>query len=346
MRLTRWSWYLMISMIAVVFAESLSGSTPIIMANVFVLIFYGLHYALYVDFLAQKNAITLRALAIGGLVLGITSESLLTKVIWNPPREAGDETLQILGLGIFEVGFIVGVWHVWISSAIPIGLTISFMGPSGIFNKAQIRRILKWLPLAVFFSASFAGYDPITLLVTIAINVFSIFVTIVWFRRRHRKQPFLQVSQLILTRWERRVMWLGIIGLYALGLVAFRPEAYPEIGPFILGMILVIGSFWLLWRIRLEDQNQTPQREDIQFTYRGFFKYILYFTVTSLILGTLAIISVPVSMIIAMLGSFLTVPFGNGYLVRMSWRLFRKRETVEPTNNLVKNAELSPVLID
>lgn len=325
MRFTRWSFYLLLSMIAVVFAESLSWSTPIIVANIMTLVFYGLHYILYIDFLAQKNALTLRALAVGGLVLGITTESILTKVIWNPPRVAGDETIKLLGLGVFEVGFIVGIWHVWVSSALPIGLTMSYFGPSNILTKAQMRRLLKWLPLAVFFSASVAGYDPLTLLVAIAVNIFSILLTIAWFRRQHAKHPLSQISQLILTRWERRIIWLAILGLYAVGWVAFRPEAYPETRPFLLGMILVVGSLWMLWRMRLVDTNQALPREDFQFTYRGFVKYTLYFALVSLVLGTIAFFSVPISTVIAIISAFLTVPIGNKYLLRLAWRLVRRK---------------------
>lgn len=326
MRKTRWAWYLLMSGIGVVGAEGLSWSTPIIYpAGLFVLIVYGLHYLLIVDFLAARNAITRRGLAVGGVVLGITTESLITKVIWNPPWEEGDNVTRILGLGVYEVGFIVLVWHAWMSLAVPLGLALTAFGHTEIFTPRQTRRLLIALPLTMVFGAAIQspGLIPLALL-GIPLNAAGILASAWLYRRLASRHPLRGLDDLRLARGERRVVWGMILLLYAVCL-PLRKEAYPTLGPFVLGMLLMVGSIRLLIAVRHADRDQTPPPGEDRFTFRGFRRYSLYFGAASILAGGLALMTRPASTGLVLVLTLLILLRGGYYWLQLVRRvgLFR-----------------------
>ena len=329
MRKTRWSWYLLLSSIGVVSAEGLSWSTPVIFpVGVFVLLIYGLHYVLIVDYLAARRALTLRGLAVGGLVVGITTESLLTKVIWNPPWDEGDVT-RILGLGLFEVGFIVMVWHVWLSMAVPFALSLTYFGQTGIVSERQARWLLRALPLTMWMGASIQSPDLIPLaLIGIPLNTLGILLAARLYHRYARRQPLTDITQMTLTRRERRVMWGLVILLYAL-ITPTRADAFPSVGPFVLGMALVAGSFWLLRAVARADSGRTPLPNTLRYTERGFVRYAGRFGLASIALVIAALVLKPVSAGLMLVAILLSVPVGDGYLARLAWRLRRGQQPYE-----------------
>lgn len=328
MRKTRWSWYFLMSGIGVVCAEGLSGSTPIIYpTGIFTLLIYALHYILIIDFLAQRQAITLRSLAIGGLVLGFTTESLLTKVIWNPPWDAGDTT-RLLGLGVYEVGFIVMVWHVWMSMAIPFALGLTYFGYAGLLDAQQARRILRYLPLTLVFTATISGVDPALMVGATVLNATGIWLSAWWYRRQ---APLTDNRQIILTRGERRLVWVLTILFYIL-VTPTRPEAFPAGGPFLLGMALVIGSVILLVAVRRADAGKMPAANSLRFQAGAYRRYMFYFVALSAVGMIIGVITMPVSTGVAVVGALLLLLVGDFYVVRLAWRLLPllwRRERVQ-----------------
>jgi hypothetical protein len=316
---TRWAWYFLVGMIATTCAEALSGSTPIIFpTGIFVLVIYTLHYLLIFDFLAARNAITLRTLAVGGLVLGFTTESLITKVIWNPPWDEG-EVIRILGLGAYEVGFIVVVWHAWMSMAIPFALALTCFGYADLLSPKQLRLILRLLPLSMLFIVSI-GTPPITVIPIVLLNGVGIGLAAKWFQRQNQRHPLLSPTHMRLTRWERRLIWALTLLLYAL-LIPERREAFPTIGPFILGMFLMIGSIGLLVAVRRADTNGTPLPGEFRYRYRVFIRYQIYFLLVALPLAILAAVTAPISAAIAILVALVALLIGNGYMLRLVYQM-------------------------
>lgn len=316
-RLAKWAFYWMLALISVVFAESFSGSTPIIMADPMVWFFYGLHYFILLDFLARRHAITWSTLIVAGLVLGFTTESILTKVIWNPPREQSEETLRILGLGVFEVGFTVTVWHVWMSTVLPIALTLHLFGLAEMFNAQQLRRFLRWLPASAWLMASFGVLDPFKFLLWTAANGAMILIMIFIYRLL---PPLTSIQSLILARWERWLILFLLVVFYIVGWFEFRPEAVPSAGPFSLGMSLVVASIILLFVVRRRYTGLTPHGLPPSFTYGKWVKYMLYFTFVGVVVSAIGFVTSPVSVIFTLLGILIVSLRSNWHLFRLAFR--------------------------
>lgn len=336
-RKTRWAWYLLLVMIGTISAEALSGSTPIVFPlGVFVLIAYGLHYLLIFDFLVARDAITLRSLAVGGVVVGFTTESLLTKVIWNPPWDEGG-TLRILGLGVYEVGFIVMVWHAWMSMALPFALTLTAFGGADILTSRQVRRALRALPLALAFIPALGGVSPALTVPIVLLNGAGIMLCAWWWRRQQREHPLINLADLRLARRERHILWVLILTLYAL-IIPHRSEAFPAAGPFVLGMLLVAGSIVLLAAVRRADAGQTPAPGVPRYSHRAFARYLGYCLLVGLPLAALGAITAPASTVLLLLGAFIALIIGNRYMLRLAWRtlplLRRSRLENQPVFNL------------
>lgn len=279
MHWTRRAWYLLLTLVAVVFAESFSWSTPVIIPDgPLVWLIYALHTILIVDFLAARRALTLRSLAAGGVVLGFTTESLMTKVIWNPPWQG---TVHILGLGLFEVGFVVLVWHAWMSLALPVALTFSIFGQAAILKKPQTRRtILLLLPLTMWLAAAISGADWPTMLRGVASHGIAIGLLAGLYLYLEKKHP---LTDLRLTRWGRALTWGLTILVYAL-LIPDRFEAFPSTGPLLLGLALVGGSILFLFLIRRAEANRMPPPTEPSCRLHQFVLYCIYFAAVSLAL--------------------------------------------------------------
>ncbi len=319
MNKTRWAWYLLLSGIAVVSAEMLSWSTPLIFpVDPFVHVIYALHYILIVDFLVRRRAITWRTLAVAGVVLGFATESLLTKVIWNPPWDEG-ETLRVLGLGVFEVGFIVLVWHAWMSVTLPFALALSAFGKVELLSPRRMRRVLLALPLTMWVAAGLNGAAPPMILLATALNGAGIVLAAWLYTRYARRHPLPSVAALALGTRERRIVWGGLLACYAL-LLPVRAEAFPSAGPFVLGMLLLVGSIALLVAVARRDAGQMPRPGAWRYRPRAFVRYLAYFAAVSLALGVLALLTAPVAAPLTVALMLLAMLPGDAYMLRLVWR--------------------------
>lgn len=326
---TRRSWYVLMIVIGIVFAEGFSWSTPVILSinGLFVFLIYGVHYTLIVDYLARHRALTLRALAIGGFVVGITTESLITKVIWNPPWDDG-EVIRILGLGLYETGFIVLVWHAWMSMALPFALGLSVFGYAEVLTPRQIQRVLYWLPLTFLYSASIQSLELIPLaLLGIPLNLLLIMWAARWHQQHRQQDPLPNLDAVILGRRARWATWALLLACYAL-LIPERAEAFPDAGPFLLGMTIMVWSFWFLRRVAHVDAGKTPppppQLPDaVTYSARDLRRYGVYLGLTALLLSAIGVVTQPVSSIIVILASLVALVVGDLWFVRLTLRLRR-----------------------
>lgn len=327
MRKTRWAWYLLLTLLGTACTEGQTWSTPVVLADPFVLFVYGVHYLLILDYLARRQALTLRALAAGGLVIGFTTESLLTKVIWNPGWQTG-EGGRLLGLHLYGVGFVVGVWHTWLSMALPFALALTCFGQSQVLSKQNIRRVLLAMPLTQWFSGSLQSPGLIPLaLAGIPSNALGIAAAAWLYQRQARHAPLRAPADMALTRRERGVVWVLLLGLYAL-LLPVNAEALPGPGPFVLGMALVGGSIWLLTAVAHADQGRMAppiSAGEIDYTPRRFARYTFYCAAAGTLLIAAGALTQPISTIALVVGLVPLSLAGDGYLVRLAWRVRPRR---------------------
>ncbi|MGQ9851393.1 MAG: hypothetical protein ACUVSU_15210 [Aggregatilineaceae bacterium] len=323
MRKTRWAWYLLLTLLGTACTEGQAWSTPVVLADPVVLLLYGVHYLLILDYLARRQALTLRALAAGGLVIGFATESLLTKVIWNPAWQTG-EGGRLLGLHLYGVGFVVGVWHTWLSMALPLALTLTCFGQSQVLSERATRRLLLAMPLTQWFSASLQSPGLIPLaLAGIPLNALGIAAAAWLYQRQARRAPLLVPADMALTRRERRVGWVVLLGLYAL-LMPVNAEALPGPGPFVLGLALVGGSIWLLTAVARADRGRMAppiNAEAVAYTPRRFARYTCYYAVVGALLIAAGALTQPFSTLTLVVGLVPLSLAGDGYLVRLAWRV-------------------------
>lgn len=327
-RATRWTWYALFLLIGVIFAEGLSFSTPIIFVTgqgfgVFVI--YGLHYLLILDYLVRRRAVTLRTLAVGGFIVGITTESLLTKVIWTPPWAADEDILRLAGVGVFEVGFIVMVWHAWMSMALPSAIALTAFGHAAILTPTQWRRLKRWLPAVVLFNCALNPHLAPLALVGLPLNTLGIIVLARLYLRQNARAPLPDITAMALTRRERRIVWGLLIGMYALLSPVWRTENLPGPGPFLVGMGLVTWSIWLLVALARKQAEQTPPPpasiDYDQYTAQGFLRYMRYFTLRAAPLGALMVLLGPISNGAAAITALILTLVGFITTLRLTWRV-------------------------
>ncbi len=320
---TRWAWYLLVTVIGTVCTEGQSWATPIVLADPFVLLVYGLHYLLILDYLARQQALTLRTLAVGGLVVGFTTESLLTKVIWNPGWESGDGG-RLLGLHVFAVGFVVMVWHTWLSMGLPFALTLTCFGQSQVLSEQALRRVLLAMPLVLWYSASLQSPALVpSAVLGIPLNLLAIAGAAWLYERQARRVPLLSPADLALTRRERWIVWALILLLYAL-LTPYNAEALPAWGPFLLGMGWVVGSIWLLSAVAQADRGYTaPAHADdpLRYTPRRFWRYALVYGGSGLVLIALGMLTQPASTFVTLVALVPLTLVADAYLLHLAWRM-------------------------
>ena len=323
---TRWAWYLLLTVIGTACTEGQSWATPVILADPFVPLVYGLHYLLIWDYLARRQALTLRTLAIGGLVVGFTTESLLTKVIWNPNWETG-EGGRILGLHVFGTGFVASVWHTWLSMGLPFALALTCFGHSQALSKRLTRRILLLMPLTLWYSASVQDPSLIAFaLPGIPLNLLTI-AAAAWLYQRQARHALLSAGDMVLTRRERWIVWVLILLVYAM-LTPHNAQALPDLGPFLLGMGLVGGSLWLLSAVARADQGRmTPP--DVSggpcYTPRRFLVYALYYAVAGGVLIALGALTQPASLAVTLTALLPLTLATDAYLLRLTWQVLPHR---------------------
>jgi len=324
---TRWAWYLLLTVIGTVCTEGQSWATPIVLVDPFVLLIYGLHYLLILDYLARRRALTLRALAVGGLIVGFTTESLITKVIWNPGWETGERG-HFLGLHVYATGFVVPVWHTWLSMALPFALALTCFGQSRVLRERQAWRVLLVLPLTLWFSASIQDTALIAAaLAGIPLNLLTIAGAAWLYQRQARRAPLLTPDAMALTRRERWIVWALILALYAL-LTPYNAAALPGPGPFLLGMALVSGSIWLLSAVARADRGRMvwPDADShLHYTPRRFARYALFYMTSGVLLIALGAIAKPVSTMVTLVGLVPLTLVADAYLLRLAWRVRPRR---------------------
>ncbi len=312
-------WYVLLAGIGTVFAEGLSWNTPLVWISPLVPLIYGLHYALIVDFLLRRCALTIPALAVGGLVLGLGTESLMTKVIWNPPWDGADDMPSILGLRVFAVFWVCATWHVWMSTAIPLALAFRSFGHADLLSDRAARRILLLLPLTMGVMVAINQTFPWWIIPAMVANGAGILV-LAWLYQRWGAP-----SELTMTRAARVMVGIVLVALYAL-LLNERPEAWPSVGPFILGMALLVGSLALFWRVAERDAGAMPGPGPVRYDGRALARYLVYFSVVGALSMALAALLSVVSLVIAVLIITITSLVSTAYLLRLGWpnrRIFR-----------------------
>jgi hypothetical protein len=322
MRKQRWAWYLLICGAAVISTEGLSWSTPIAYPlGIFAIIIYAIHYLLILDYLLEKRALSLRSLAIGGLLVGITTESFLTKVIWNAPWNDG-QMPRVLGIGVYELGFVVNVWHTWMTMFVPFALVYTIFGHSALFSPKIMRRILLALPFTVLLPTAFNGVNWYLVLVPPLLNGLGFAATVYLYRHYQKQHGLQRAEEFRLTTGERRVIWGIVIAAYIL----LTPIGGKGLGAIespialLLGCFFVLLSFYLFFAVVRADAGKMPDPLPETFGYRDLLRYILYFELIALLCALLTATVYAVSALIVLAALLITSLLGNIWLIRQLWQ--------------------------
>jgi hypothetical protein len=157
-------------------------------------------------------------------------------------------------------------------------------------------------------------------LLGIPLNAAGILASAWLYRRYATRNPLRTPDDLRLTRGERRGVW-GLILLLYVAFLPVRADAYPSVGPFVLGMLLLVGSIRLLAAVRNADSGQTPPPGEDRFTARRFRRYSFYFGLVALPGMGLALVARPVSSGLAIALALLLLLRGDYYLLRLIRRV-------------------------
>jgi hypothetical protein len=178
----------------------------------------------------------------------------------------------------------------------------------------------------MLFGASIQSPGLIPLaLVGIPLNAVGILLSARLYRRYAERHPLRDLSDLVLARGERRIVWALILLLYAL-MTPSRADAFPSAGPFMLGMLLLVGSLWLLRTVAQADAGRTPPPNALHYDERRFVRYVVRFGLASLALVIAGLALRPVSTWIVFVAVLLSIPIGDGYMLRLAWRSRRARQ--------------------
>jgi hypothetical protein len=251
------SW-LIISMLSVFFAETISGSFiyPFFSPwGILVLIpLYGLHTLVLAYIVFSFGKPRLYTLFIAGAIFGLY-EAYITKVLWSPPWGA-----QIFGGGVALVELVVLVlwWHPWMAFIVPLFVSEAAISRSreiwgGLPVKVQrLFNSKKNVYIALVSFAAFFGFmqsantGSILNAVSAPIAAFLI-MALVWLFRNKTKGAEYNFMDLLPDKKEFLLLSGALIILYIILTLIIRPEEMPGIGPQLLIVLIYVFLFGLLY---------------------------------------------------------------------------------------------------
>lgn len=133
-RRTRWLGWLLLGALSAALAETLAGSSPLVLILPWAIVLTVPVYALHILVLGSVvvrpgRRVTFGAIYGAGLIFGLY-EAYMTKVLWHPPWDA--HPLRLGGFAVVEVVVLVLFWHSLISFATPLAIGERLIGGSAL----------------------------------------------------------------------------------------------------------------------------------------------------------------------------------------------------------------------
>lgn len=309
--------YACVLLVALLTAEFVSSSSPIPLLVPLNLLAYGPYWLLLLGVSARHGPLSFRTHYLFGALIGLGTESFVTKVVWGHP-ESWQPVLPMLGgFGSYELFFLVLVYHPVFSCAVPFLLCRHYLGlPQPVRLADRPRRLmLAGLPVVAGLLLAL-GQSPGMVAVAFAVNAVVLTLVVAAFRALGRPPSFR------LPRWLLVALVAVAVAVDAVNL----PRRFVP-GPVTLGVTIVLIALVVLLVVRSvrvdgrESRAVTPHLPG--FTWRGYLGYLGYFAVALAVSYAPVLVLGDVWRVVAIALACLGGVVGNAYLVVTIVRLFR-----------------------
>lgn len=258
---------------ALLCAEFVSDSSPAPLFRGLNLLTYLPYYVVLVALIGRYGRLSIRSMYLFGAVLGLVSESFVTKVVWAHPESWKPVLQPIAGFGPWELATLVFAYHPLLSVVTPVLLASSVFGTpyrAGLPTRTR-RTLLVLLPVLTGAFAAFGHQTPVVFAAALIINAVTFTALIAAYLRWGSAVP-------------RVPGWLLIVALVAIvgwSAVAFWTRYVPSLGTLAVTLLMLAVLVLALLRSVRADAAQPPPEAPPPPTFRAgrYLGYLAVFTV-------------------------------------------------------------------
>jgi hypothetical protein len=320
--------YALVLYVGLLCAEYVSSSTPVPVVqpeSSFVpinILAYGPFYLVLLLMSARWGPLSFRTYYIFGALLGLTTETAITDVVWGH-----NETLKPIlgvvgGFGIWEVTFLVFTYHPVFSTAVPFLVLGHYFGLAVPALMGSRTKAIVVYGLPVYTAIVWAsGSKPVWLGALAAGANAAILTVLIASNRRFGARPRFVYGPL---------SWALVIALIALIWIVGVVGRYAPAPPTLIATLIGIGLLaWLSVRSARLDSAKPHQPADPMFAWRPYFLYLVYFSAVFLaLLGVLGLVvgaSQPVGDGLFLVFELIPGVLGTIYLIVIALRVILAR---------------------
>lgn len=265
--------YACVLLVALLTAEFVSGSSTIPVIVLPNLMAYVPYWLVFLGVSARAGPLSFRTHYLFGALIGLGTESFITKVVWGHPQSWTPVLGMLGGFGIYELFFLVLVYHPLFSCAVPFLLLRHYLGlpQSAPMSDRWRRMALALLPVAAGLFLSL-GRRPTEVAIGFVINTAMLVAVLAVFRGLRRAPSFR------LPIWVMGVLIALIMAVAAINLPQRHMPSSLTLMITLVGVglliLLVVRSVAIDKRVPAEPVPHTPT-----FSWRGLLSYLGYFAV-------------------------------------------------------------------
>lgn len=220
---------------------------------------------------ARFGPLSFRSYYLLGALLGITTESFVTKVAWGHPADFAAIGPAIGGFSAWELFWIVLTYHPVFSIAIPFLLGCHYLGlPRPAAMRLWSKRLAVFgLPIVGGALSAF-GASPTGLLLATAVNL-GTFTLLLALNRWWGAPPRFNLN---------RLGWVFVLGVVVVLAAVALPYRYvPDAATVTITVLMIAALAWLFRRsVRLDAARPGSEREHVAtFGWWRYLSYLVYF---------------------------------------------------------------------